>query len=191
METLTLNTEAIEGFTDEHFFDFCAQNRDMRIERDSNKLIYIIPPTFSETGRRNSAIIFQLESWNKNFGMGYCFDSNAGFTLPNSAMRAPDAAWISKERWDKVPQDDKEKFAHICPDFIIELRSKSDHFKDLQDKMQEWIDNGCRLAWLIDFEEDKVHVYRQDSNIEIIDIFDNKIYGEDVLPGFELNLSDI
>jgi len=191
METLTLNTEAIEGFTDEQFFDFCVQNRNMRIERDSNKLIYIMMPTFSETGRRNSAIVFQLESWNKQSELGYCFNSSAGFTLPNGAMRAADVAWISKERWDKLSQQEKDRFAHICPDFVIELRSKSDYLKGLQDKMKEWMDNGCRLAWLIDFEEKKVHVYRNDKSVEIIDSFDNKISGEDVLNGFELDLNKI
>jgi len=191
METLTLNTEAIEGFTDEQFFDFCVQNRNMRIERDSNKLIYIMMPTFSETGRRNSAIVFQLESWNKQSELGYSFNSSAGFTLPNGAMRAADVAWISKERWDKLSQQEKDRFAHICPDFVIELRSKSDYLKGLQDKMKEWMDNGCRLAWLIDFEEKKVHVYRNDKSVEIIDSFDNKISGEDVLNGFELDLNKI
>ena len=191
MEILTLNTEAIKGFTDEQFFQFCVQNRDVRIERDRNKQIFIMPPTYSITGDRNAEIIFQLKLWNHKDNKGIVFDSSAGFTLPDGAMRSPDTAWISKERWEKASENDKKRFAHICPDFIIELRSETDHLKMLQDKMEEWIDNGCRLAWLIDFKEKKVYVYRNDKTVEIIDSFDNKISGEDVLSGFELDLNKV
>jgi len=191
MGTLTLNTEAIEGFTDEQFFRFCVQNRDVRIERDSNKQIFIMPPTYSITGKYNASISTQLGIWNEKCKLRYCFDSNAGFTLPNTAMRAADVAWISKERWDKLSKKEKDRFANICPDFIIELRSGSDVLKTLQDKMQEWMDNGCHLAWLIDPDEEKVYIYRENKTNDVISSFDNKVSGEEVLIGFELDLNKI
>ncbi len=192
MGTLTLNTEAIKGFTDEQFFRFCVQNRDFRIERNNDKKnIIIMPPTGSETGDRNSEINFQLRNWNHKYKAGYCFDSSAGFTLPSEAMWSPDAAWISNERWEKIPEQDKKQFAHICPDFIIELRFESDVLKTLQDKMQEWMDNGCRLAWLIDPGEEKVYIYRENKTNDVISSFDKKVSGEDVLIGFELELNKI
>jgi len=106
-------------------------------------------------------------------------------------MRSPDAAWIAKERWEKVPLADKEKFAHICPDFIIELKSKTDSLKTLQNKMQEWLENGCRLGWLIDFENKTIYIYKPSKELQIVENFEYAISGEDILQGFELNLKEI
>lgn len=188
MITLTVNTEAL-NLTDEQFFMFCSQNRDMLIERDSNKNILLMSPTASYTGNENAEILIQIGNWNQKYKLGYVFDSNAGFTLPNEAMRSPDVSWITKEKWENVPQKDKERFAHLCPDFIIELKSKTDSINTLKEKMQEYIENGCRLGWLIDTNAQKVYVYRANGNHSVIDNLDDPISGEDILPDFELVFS--
>lgn len=189
MEVLTINTQALGTFTDEQFFQFCIQNRDLRFERDKRKNIIVMSPTSSNTGLQNLSIASLLWFWNNENKLGYTFDSSTGFTLPNGSMRSPDAAWINQEHWEKVPQEDKDRFAHICPDFVIELRSKSDSLKVLKQKMQEWVENGCRLAWLIDLAEQKVYIYRKDGSTDVIGTFDEKVSGEDVLPGFDLELT--
>ena len=192
METLVINTDAFE-MTEDQFYKFCVQNRDLKIERDSKKQIFVMSPTTFDTGNRNAEIIGQLSIWNRKHKLGYVFDSSTGFTLPNKAVRSPDAAWIKKERVMKLSEKDKHQFAHICPDFIVELRSKSDSLKNLQDKMDEWISNGCRLGWLIDFEEKKILVYKPGKAVQEVSfmIQPGSIGGEDVLPGFELNLKEI
>ena len=190
METLVINTDAFE-MTEEQFFRFCVQNHDLRIERDYKKQLFIMSPTGGTTGSRNFSISFQLGKWNEKYKLGYAFDSSTGFTLPNNAMRSPDAAWIEKSKWETLPEKEKESFAHICPDFIIELKSKSDSLKNLQEKMEEWLSNGCLLGWLIDFENEIVFIYRQNDSLEKINFFDKKISGEDVLHGFELDLSEL
>jgi Uma2 family endonuclease len=112
-----------------------------------------------------------------------------GFRLPNGSMRSPDLAWIKKERWEQLSPEDQEKFAPLTPDFVIEVRSRSDSLKELQNKMQEWIDNGCRLAWLIDPVQQKAYVYKREGLIKTAETFNEQLSGEDVLSGFELDLS--
>ena len=185
------NTKAIE-MTDDEFGLFCADHRDYRVERNSNRQIIVQEPTFAYTGRYNAEISSQLVLWNKKHKLGYVFDSSAGFTLANDAILAPDAAWIKKERWDAISKNEKKSYSHLCPDFIIELKSHTDTVKKLQNKMQEWIDNGCRLGWLIVLEEEKTFIYRPNENVKIIQGFDGKkLSGEDVLNGFELDLNEL
>lgn len=191
MEAITLYTEKLTGFDEEQFFQFCIQNQELKFERDKNQNIIIMSPTGTLTGNYNFKIIRILGNWNELNNLGYCFDSSTGFTLPNKAMRSPDAAWIAKKRWENIPLNDKERFAHICPDFIIELKSKTDSLTTLQNKMQEWLENGCRLGWLIDFENKTVYVYKPNHEVSVINSFKNPISGEDVLIGFELNLNEI
>ena len=168
----------------------CADNKELRIERDKNKNIIIMAPTFSETGKHNFAIALKLGLWNEKQKLGYCFDSSAGFTLPDGAMRPPDVSWISKQRWDGLSNEDKDKFAHICPDFVIEVRSKTDSLKQLKEKMEEWITNGCRLAWLIDIENSITYIYKP--NTELTEQpFTASLFGENVLTEFELKLNEI
>ncbi len=189
METLSINTKAL-NMTDEEFFNLCSQNRDLRIERDAYQQIFIMSPTGFITGNRNAEILAQLINWNNNEKKGYISDSSTGFILPSGAMRSPDAAWILKESMDKLSIQEKERFPHICPDFIIEIRSKSDALKELQNKMQEWIDNGCRLGWLIDFENKISYIYKPVQEVTE-QSFDKNLNGDDVLPGFELELKVI
>ena len=177
--------------TDRAFYDFCQSNKDFRFEMDKRGNLIIMPPTFLETSRKNAKINFYLVAWAEKDKTGIAFESNGMFTLPNGAKRAPDAFWILKERYFALSQQDREeKFAPICPDFVIELRSKSDNLRKLQNKMREYIENGARLGWLIDPSEKRVHAYRADKTVEV---FDNPttVSGEDVLKDFELDLTEI
>ncbi|MFO5492660.1 MAG: Uma2 family endonuclease [Cuspidothrix sp.] len=176
--------------TDDQFFDFCQLNRDFRIERNVFGDLLIMSPTGSETDERNFDLIGQLWIWTKQNGTGVGFGSSGGFTLPNGAVKSPDAAWIQRSRWEAIPSEQRKKFAPICPEFVIELRSETDNLKLLQDKMQEYIDNGTELGWLIDRKQRKVFIYRLQLTVEELD-HPLTLSGENVLPGFVLDLSQI
>ncbi len=187
MDTFVINSEFLHMSEDE-FFYFCQDNDFLKFERTADKQIIVMTPTGIDSGIKNSDLIFQLMLWNNQYNLGYVFDSSSGFTLPNSAVRSPDASWIKKERYDALDKEDVQKFGHICPDFVIELASKSDRIKDLKLKMEEWIENGCRLGWLIDPKEQKVYIYKPSKEMVTIEGFDKKLSGEGVLPNFELEL---
>jgi Uma2 family endonuclease len=187
---LKLQMSPAIDMTDEQFFAFCQQNRDYRIERNATGEITIMPPTGSETGNRNFDLIVQLGIWTRQNGTGIGFDSSAGFTLPNGAMKSSDAAWIKLEKWHSLTPEQQQKFAPICPDFIIELRSPSDNLQPLKDKLQEYIDNGVSLGWLIDRKNRKVYIYRPNSEVECLDN-PTTLSGESILPEFVLQLSTI
>ena len=187
MDTIILKTDAL-NMTEEDFFNFCQQNDFLRMERTSNGEIIVNEPAGDYTSRFNIKLATKIDIWNDNTGLGYAFESSAGFTLPNKAVRSPDVSWIAKERFDALAEHDKERFGHICPDFVIELNSLSDSLEQLKKKMIEWMENGCRLAWLVNPEDQQVIVYRKDGSTEDKS-FDEILSGEDVLPGFELELS--
>ena len=187
MAVITLKSKYLQ-FTDEQFALFCADQRDVKIERNAQGEILIMTPTFSDTGRYNSEIIRQLANWNVEVQQGQIFDSSTGFILPNGAMRSPDASWIEQNRWDALTEAQKKSFAPICPDFVVELRSASDHLPTLQEKMQEWIDNGAKLAWLIDVERKEVEVYQPGKDVQRVQNFDQNLSGAPVLSGFYLEL---
>lgn len=192
MEALMLDVRAIGGLTDDELFALCVSNKMLRIERTKEGEIMLLHPTGSESGYRNSDINYFLAHWNRQTRLGLVFDSSAGFRLPSGAVRSPDAAFILRERWENLPSDSRKKFAPICPDFIIELRSEHDEVSDLQKKIrEEWMGNGCRLAWLIDPFEEVVYVYHQDGTISEIRGFDNTVSGEDILPDFVLELKEL
>lgn len=185
-----IKTQSIGGMTEEQFFRFCQENDSIRFERNANGEIIIMEPTGSYTGWFNVNIATDLTIWNRKTNLGIVFDSNTGFTLPNGAVRSPDAAFITKEGWEKVSKEDRKKFAHICPDFVIELLSESDDERRLQEKMQEWMENGCRLAWMINPKNKETTIYRQSGKTET-GSFDQPLKGEDVLPGFVLDLEKL
>lgn len=187
---LTLNLPETEPMTDEQFYKFCAVNRELRIERSASGDVIVMPPTFSETGNRNLKIVQQLANWSDRDGTGEVFDSSTGFTLPNGAIRSPDASWIQLERWNALSDEQKASFAPICPDFAIELRSLSDRLGNLQDKMQEYIANGTSLGWLVDRQNRKVYIYRPDREPEILDNPET-VSGDPELPGFTLQMAKI
>lgn len=177
-------------FTDDEFWEFCRRNDGMRIEMTKEGDVIIMPPTGSETGDRNAEITTQLRVWAKKDKRGKTYDSSTGFKLPDGATISPDASWVSNERLEKFTAKEREKFLSLCPDFVLELRSASDSLKDSQKKMAEYVENGARLGWLIDPKNKKVHVYRPNSDAEILDK-PKTVSGEDVLQGFELDLTEI
>ncbi|MFE1745605.1 Uma2 family endonuclease [Coleofasciculus sp. H7-2] len=176
--------------TDEQFWKLCQNNRDYRFERTASGELIIMPPTGSETGNRNIKIAAQLEVWSSQSNLGLAFDSSSGFKLPNGANRSPDASWVRRDRWEALTAEEQQGFAPICPDFVLELRSKSDSLKELQEKMQEYMENGARLGWLIDRKNQRVEIYRQGQDVEILEN-PATLSGEDVLPGFVLDLKQI
>ena len=177
--------------TDEQFFEFCQINRDLQIERNKFGELLIMPPTGSDSGNREARIIQQLMNWADEDGTGIAFSSSAGFTLSTGAERSPDASWIKLERWNTLTPEQQQKFAPICPDFVVELRSPSDNLKPLQEKMAEYMkEPGVKLGWLIDRKNRKVYIYRPNQAVEILDN-PATISGDPVLPGFILNLSKV
>ncbi|MCE7066439.1 Uma2 family endonuclease [Dyadobacter sp. CY326] len=173
--------------SEEEFFQFCQMNDTLEFERDSQGNIILMSPTGLFTGGFNSKVTAELVIWNKENQLGEVFDSSAGFTLPNGAVRSPDVSFVISEKWDALSEDQQETFGHVCPDFVIEIRSKSDGLGYLQDKMREFIDNGTQLGWLIDRFDNKIHIYRADKSVFVHDTLNVTLSGEDVLPGFSLN----
>jgi Uma2 family endonuclease len=157
MEKFTIVTNNI--FSSEQLEAILYLNRDLQIEIDTKNNLIVMSPTYSETGIYNQEINFQLGLWKRKYNLGYVFDSSAGFKLPSGAVRSPDASFILKERWNELSKEQKKSFAPIAPDFIIELRSSTDSLRDLQEKMQEWIQNGVKMGWLIDISAHKVYIY--------------------------------
>jgi Uma2 family endonuclease len=184
-----IKTESL-GLTEEQFFHFCQENDALRIERNSNGEIIIMAPTGSETGWYNSNITTELSLWNRQTKSGYVFDSSSGFTLPDGSVRSPDAAFILKHKWENLSTASRKKFAPVCPDFIIELASESDSADFLKEKMEEYIKNGCQLCWLIDPELKKTTIYRSNGKVESVP-FNQLLSGENILPGFDLNLDKL
>ncbi|MEP0917265.1 Uma2 family endonuclease [Leptolyngbya sp. DQ-M1] len=178
------------ALTDDQFFQLCQDNRDLQFERTALGEIIIMPPTGSESGRRNTKITTQIDNWNEQTQLGEVFDSSSGFTLPNGASYAPDAAWIRRERWEALTPEQQEKFAPICPDVVIELRSRTDSLPKLQAKMREYIENGAKLGWLLDRQNQCVEVYRPERETEILQA-PTTISADDILPGFTLDLQKI
>lgn len=175
-------------FTDQEFFDFCQMNQHLKFERDAQGNILIMANTTPRTGIRNSELNLEVGLWNRQHKSGIVFDSSSAFTLPTSAVRWADLAWMTTERWNAISDAGKDSFTHICPDFVIELMSKSDRLAGCREKMDEWMANGCRLAWLIDPDGEKAYIYRQGRETEIVSFAGSKLSGEDVLQGFELDL---
>jgi Uma2 family endonuclease len=176
--------------TPDEFWEFCAKNRKLRAELTKDGDVIIMPPTGYESSEENVELVLQLAIWAKKDGTGKVTESNGAYILPNGATRAPDAAWIMKERLEQFSAEERKKFLPIAPDFIIELRSASDSLTEQRAKMEEWIENGVRLAWLIDTKTKRVHIYRPNTSVEILD-YPSKVSNEDVLPGFELDVTEI
>jgi len=176
--------------SEDDFFEFCAANRDLRIERTAEGDILIMPPTGEATGDSNAEITTQLRIWAKRDKTGRVFDSSTGFILPNGALYSPDASWVLETRLKKPDKEDREGFAHVCPDFVIELRSRSDSVSFLRRKMEEYIENGARLAWLIDRRRRRVHIYRPNCAVSTLENAAS-VSADPELPGFALDLTEI
>ena len=180
----------LKRMTTDEFYEFCQLNRDLRLELTSEGDLIIMPPTGSKSGRRNAKLNLRLAGWAEQDGTGQAFDSSTGFALPNGAKRSPDFAWIANERWNALTEDEQEKFAPLCPDFVVELRSPTDSLNTLRRKMEEYIANGAQLGWLIDPLERKVYIYRPQTSMQELDN-PQIIFGDPVLGGLALNLQEI
>ena len=188
---LVLQIPSSMQMTDEQFFEFCQVNRDLRIERNKLGELVIMPPTGSETGNREGNIFGQLWVWSEEDGTGITFSSSTGFKLSTGAERSPDASWIKLERWNALSPEQQRKFAPICPDFVVELKSPSDNLQTLKEKMEEYMNEpGIQLGWLIDRKQRKVYIYRPGLSEECLDN-PATVSGESVLPGFILNMSKV
>ena len=176
--------------TEDQFFVFCQRTHDVRIERNAEGEILIMPPAGGATGNRNADLTTQLYLWTKRDGTGIAFDSSIGFHLPNTAILSPDASWVLRWRYDELTNREQERFLPLCPDFAIELKSPSDRLPVLKKKMEEYIDNGMKLGWLIAPEQKTVYIYRPRISVEILEN-PNTVSADPVLPGFVLDLSDI
>ncbi len=187
---LTLNIPAAVKLTDEQFYQLSLANRDLRLERTASGEVIIIPPTGGGTGKRNSDLNIQLRLWNRETKLGFVFDSSTGFKLPNGATRSPDAAWVKRDRWDSLTLEQQEQFPPLCPDFVVELQSPSDALADARLKMQEYLENGVDLGWLIAPKIRQVEIYRPNRELEILQS-PATLSGEGVLPGFVLDLTEI
>ena len=193
LETVSINLPSTINLyvTQEQFTTLAVANRDLRLERTAQGELIVNPPTGWETGKRNWSISGELYLWWRQCGEpGQAFDSSTGFILPNGAIRSPDASWVSGERWETLTPEDKETFAKICPDFIVELRSSSDQISNLQAKMREYMDNGAKLGWLIDPQQHRVEIYRSGLAVEVLDN-PTELSGENILSGFVLQLNRV
>ena len=176
--------------TDEQFWQLCQKNDDLRFERSAKGELIIMSPTGGSTGKRNADLTYQLRGWSRQNNLGEVFDSNTGFTLPNGSDRAPDASWVSRQRWDALSVEEQDKFVPLCPDFVVELMSPSDTLEKTRAKMREYIENGAQLGWLINRKKRQVEIYRPSGDVEILEN-PQRVSGENVLPGFMLDLVPI
>jgi len=172
------------------FWRLCAANPELRLERTSRGEVIVMPPAGTDSGWRNGKLTARLGIWAMNDRTGEFFDSSTGYTLPNGAVRSPDASWIARDRWLAVPIEDRKKFAPICPDFVVEVTSPTDTLPRLRKKMQEYLGQGARLGWLLDLGTGLVEVYRPGRAVESLQR-PATLSGEDVLPGFVLDLRGI
>ncbi len=185
-QPIILNVKTV-GLSDEQFYQLCQINENWQLEETAQGELLIMPPVGAISGNRKSDLNGYLWLWNRQTRLGKVFSSSTIFILPNGGKRSPDVAWITNERWATLTPEEQEKFAPICPDFVIELRSRTDSLSQLQEKMQEYLDSGLRLGWLIDPQNQQVAIYRQNHPPEIVSL-STTLSGEDVLPGFTLEL---
>ncbi|NJL86369.1 MAG: Uma2 family endonuclease [Leptolyngbyaceae cyanobacterium SM1_1_3] len=190
MTAYTINLSPAIALSDEQFYQLCLNNPDLKFERNAQGDLIIMPPTGGETGNRNAGLTAQLWIWNETYRLGIAFDSSTGFKLPNGANRSPDAAWMSRDRWDALTPEAQQRFVPLCPDFVVELLSPSDELSNTQAKMQEYIENGAKLGWLLNRKLRQVEIYRPNRAIEILPN-PEFLSGEAVLPGFELVMAMI
>lgn len=189
---LPLNIPQIDAFSDEELTSLCLANPDLSIERDKHGQIFInMSPTFALTSLNNSELNAEISLWNRQMKAGKVFDSNSAFILPDTSMRGPDVAWVQKEHWDQLSLKEKKSFPKLVPDFVVELISETDKLEEVKEKMEQWVKNGVRLAWLVNPKEQLTYVYQEGNEVVNEISFDETLSGKDVLAGFEVKLSEI
>ena len=176
--------------SDEEFDELCRLNPELQIERTSEGELVIMAPTGGKTGRRNVKLIAAFALWAEKDGTGQTFDSSTLFSLPNGARRSSDLSWIRNERWEALSHEQQEAFPPLCPDFVVELRSRTDSLKNLKEKMEEYVSNGAELGWLIDPLERKVHIYHPSAVPEVLDD-PKEVCGKPLLKGFVLDVQTL
>ena len=186
MNTIVLNLNSV-NLTEEQFYKLCQDNETLRLERTAKGELLIMPPIGRKSGKREANLIMKVGIWNEQSQLGEVFSSSTGFRLPKGGERSPDVAWVSRDRWESLSAQEQERFPPLCPDFLIELRSRTDSLASLQEKMLEYLENGLRLGWLIDPQGQQVEIYRQGQPVEILALT-ARLSGEDVLPRFTLEL---
>lgn len=179
----------MHSMTDDEFYYFCQENPDFNFERDTKGNIISMALTGGDTGRRNTDLVIEIGIWNRTKQAGIVFDSSTGFKLPNGANRSPDVAFVAMEKWNALTPDERTKYPPLCPDFLVELMSETDYLREATDKMQEYMDNGCQLAWLLNPKTEEARIYSPDGSVRVVHGFDNTLSGDDVLPGFTFNLA--
>ncbi|WP_232541136.1 Uma2 family endonuclease [Spirosoma endbachense] len=191
MQAITLTIPPnLNVFSDDELYAFCLANPELHIERDETGHIIIMPPTGLESSFTSGELFGEVRNWNRQTRAGRTSESNGGYTLPDRSMRAPDVGWVSKERLMSILPEELKKFAHVCPDFVIEVRSESDNLTELQAKMDKWLQNGVRLGWLVDPQSKMTTIYRPDQESEEKP-FTETLSGENVLIGFTLNVQEV
>ena len=190
MTAYIINFNSVIQMTDEQFYQLCRSNPEVKFERNAQGELIIMPPTGGETGRSNAELTADFVIWNRQTQLGEVFDSSTCFKLPNGANRSPDVAWIRRDRWETLTSDQKKRFPAIVPDFVLELMSPTDTLRDARTKMQEYLESGVKLAWLINPQNRQVEVYRLGRSVEVLDT-PIQLLGEEILPGFVLNLNAI
>ena len=188
---LLLQGPALARLTAEEFYDLCQHNPTLRLERTADHNIIAMPPAGSEVSRKSSEIIFQLMLWNRRHQLGYVYESSAGFTLPDGSVRSPDAAWLSKEKFEQLTEAQRQKFPPVCPEFVVEVRSPSDGLATLRRKMEDYLANGVQLGFLLDPTAQTATIYRPERAPEEFAGFEQELSGEPVLPGFMLDLKPL
>ena len=188
---MLVNLKAIVSKVDaDELLELSKDNPEAKLETDKEGHLIVMSPTGSNSGRRNTKLIFQIEFWNVKNNLGVTFDSSTGFILSNGAIRSPDVTWIVAERWNELTKEQQDKFAPVDPDFVIELRSPTDNLAELRKKMEEYISCGVRLGWLIDPEDRQVEIYRSQKDKEVLNN-PQSLSGENVLPGLTVDLCEI
>ncbi len=186
MQPVVLSLDNV-GLTEKQFDHLCQANRDWQLERTAKGQLIIMPPVGGISGSREADLITDLSLWNRQTKLGKVFSSSTIFRLPNGGDKSPDVAWVKLDRWEALTVEQQERFPPVCPDFVIELRSRTDPLKLLQEKMQEYLDSGLRLGWLINPQNQQVEIYRLGQSVEIVQL-PASLSGEDILPGFVLDL---
>ena len=177
-----------QRLTHQQFYELCMANKDVAMERSPIGTLIIMSPVGGESGEKEADYITDLVIWNRRTKLGKVFSSSTIFKLPNGGDRSPDAAWVTLDRWNGLTREQQKKFPPLCPDFVIELRSESDRLKPLQAKMQEYLESGLRLGWLINPQDQMVEIYRAGQDAET-GSFPVAVSGEDVLPEFVLDIN--
>lgn len=187
---IVLHTGPGTEIDDDRLLELSSLNSDLRLERDEKGDLIVMPPTGGETGNKNVEITGQLWAWSRSDGTGMSFDSSTGFRLPNGAVRAPDASWVRRERFESLTGEQRRKFPPLCPEFVIELRSPTDRLEVVREKMDEYVENGAKLGWLIDPLEQRAHIYRSGEPVEVMER-PEKLSGDPMLKSFELDLRGV